>query len=117
MAQYTMFKGDTLELLLAIVYVSNGAPVNLQGCHLAMYGKRTAADLDSAAVFTVLDTGPDPGIVVADAANGKATVMVPPGATSMLVGAEIRLVYKIVVTTPLGAVFTIETGSLTIKAA
>jgi hypothetical protein len=115
MAEYQLFRGDSLELFLNVTIPGPGhtrPPVDITGCTLWMTCKRKREDLDADAIFQVSTSGGQ--IVITDGPNGKATIVVPAAATVNLVQEE-RFFYDIQLRSASGVVRTIESGIIVLQ--
>ena len=112
MADHSMVRGDTKYINIPVTQ-PNGTAYNLTGCSLWFTVKRHVGDVDALAVFQ-LTIGS--GIAILSAAGGTAQVTITPALTASLVGNPDRLVYDVQLKSSTNEVFTIEQGTLTVKA-
>ncbi len=117
MAEYEMWRGDTFELDLVVTrqdpVTKLYRPVNLAGAKLWITAKFNLEDTDDNAVFQASTTSG--GIVITDAAAGKASIAVPATATIALTADESRLFYDIQLDSA-GRIYTLERGTLIVNA-
>lgn len=115
MGQYTMYRGDTLDIQIAVTSgvdkTGSPKPVDLTGAKIWMTAKKSVADADGSAVFEVT-TPVD--VVVTDALGGLAEIVVPASLTTSLGDQPVGLYYDIQVRLASGKVQTIEAGTLTV---
>lgn len=113
-ANLTLKRGDTGQWEIACT-AKTGGPLNLTGAVLRFYAKASALDADSAAVLKKDSAGLG-GIVIMDAGNGVARLILNPADTVGLTSVPVALAYDIQVTESNGAVTTLLEGNLTIGA-
>lgn len=111
MADYTMFRGDTL-IFDGTATTAAGAAQDLTGCTLWMTAKYAKTDADSAAVFQ-LSSGALGGIAIGAGTGGTFTVTVAPSKTSGLT-AKKTLYYDVQLEDAMGNFYTVDSGTITV---
>jgi hypothetical protein len=114
MSDYTMFRGDSLVLYLA-VQTQDGKAQDITGAKLWMTAKKAVGDADQAAVFQITTDAPPGAIVITNAQQGLVAISVPPSSTAALPAAATRLYYDVQVKLSNGTIQTIEAGQLTVN--
>ena len=112
MADYTMYRGDTLVLNIQ-VKDQYGAPKNITGGRLFFTMKYTVVDMDNMAIAALTST-PANGIVIVSAPGGTATVTMPPITTRSFADGPTTCVYDVQLIEQTGQVTTVEAGTVTV---
>lgn len=109
MSDLQMYRGD--NFVLEVQVAKNGIRQDITGWFMWFTAKYAYPDPDSCAVTQRTTTD---GIVFTDPANGKATITVPPLATRNFPDGRVTLVYDVQVKDLSGAIWTVESGTLTV---
>jgi hypothetical protein len=110
MADYNMFRGDTL-VFDGVAEESGGDPQDLTGCTLWMTAKNQKSDLDADAVIAV-ESGS--GIEVVSAAAGTFTVTIAATLTADLTKRSL-LHYDVQLKDATGQIYTVDSGTITVE--
>ena len=111
-ANRSMQRGDSFAWNVAAL-TQAGAVIDMTGGTWRFTAKWNTADADNAAAFSLVVAAGE--IVVISAALGTATINIGPSKTSSLPAHKFTLFYDVQATTSASAVYTIETGKLTVN--
>jgi hypothetical protein len=109
-ANFTMYRGDTVKLNLAVT--SNDVVFDLTDCNLWMTAKYLYADADAAAIFQKTTGGG--GILVTSALSGRAQITIDPEDTDDLPNSKTAILYDVQLEDADGLIFTIAYGTITV---